>query len=283
MKQGISRAGIGAVKDTDEFVQLASQYKFQAIEEDGGQLVDWIKRTSREEANDRLQHAGIEIGAIGLPVQWRESDARFQAELPQLEQQAQAASALGCKACCTYVLPSVNELPAHFFMTASKRLRLCAEILDAYGMSLGLEFVGPHHLRQSSNYPFLWEIGHFLDWMELLDRPNIGLLLDCYHWHTTGADLDTLRRLDAKQIVHVHINDAKPLPPQELLDFDRLYPGEGSIDVAGFLRALQDMGYRGVVAQEVLSADAPSGEPHALWQRSRQAFDRVWPSDFNLR
>lgn len=277
MKRGISRAGIGVVKDTSEFVQLASQFKFQAIEEDGGRIVDWIKRTSLDDAGEMLRHSGIELGAIGLPVQWRESDDRFQTDLPLLKQQAQAAAVLGCKVCCTYVLPSVNDLPAHFLIAVSKRLRLCADILNAYGMSLALEFVGPHHLRQSCDYPFLWEIGHFLDWIQLLDRPNIGLLLDCYHWHTTEADLGLIRKLEAKQIVHVHINDAKPLPAHELLDFDRLYPGEGSIDVTGFLLALQDIGYMGVVSQEVLTAAPPSESSYALWERSRQAFDRVWP------
>lgn len=277
MKQGISRAGIGKVTDTYQFAQLAAQYRFEAIEEDGAQICNWIEHTSINHASETLSQLAVEIGAIGLPVQWRATEAQFQAGLPLLLQQAQAASALGCKVCCTYVLPAVNELPAHFLITASKRLKLCADILDAYGMSLALEFVGPHHLRHTASYPFMWSMEHFLDWIALLSRPNVGLLLDCYHWHTNEADLQAIKQLDAKQIAHVHINDAKPLPVNELLDFDRIYPGEGSIDVSGFLSALQAIGYKGVVAQEVLTSTASNDTPAVLLERSRQAFDHVWP------
>ena len=40
-------------------------------------------------------------------------------------------------------------------------------------------------------------------------------------------------------IVHVHISDAKPAPPEEVRDNQRHMPGEGIIDLVGFLQALQ--------------------------------------------
>ncbi len=86
------------------------------------------------------------------------------------------------------------------------------------------------------------------------------MLLDSYHWYTNGLSTDDLLQLRAEDIVHVHINDAKDLPIAELLDHERLYPGEGVIDLAGFLESLRKIGYKGAVAQEVLALHPAKAE-----------------------
>ncbi|UUZ89861.1 sugar phosphate isomerase/epimerase [Paenibacillus sp. P25] len=136
---------------------------------------------------------------------------------------------------------------------ATRRLRTCAEILEAYGIRLGLEFVGPHHLRTRWANPFIWDIPSTLDWIDAIGKKNVGLLFDAYHWYTTEAGYEDILKLGASQIVHVHINDAPDVPVAEVLDNDRLYPGEGVIPLADFLRGLRQIGYSGVVAQEILT------------------------------
>ncbi|SMF88730.1 Sugar phosphate isomerase/epimerase [Paenibacillus uliginis N3/975] len=273
MLQGLTRAGLGEIANDEQLMELASQYHFQSVDLEAKELVD---RLGAETAVERLLELNLTIGAIGLPVEWRADEHTFLKGISQLPAAAAAASALGCTRCCTYVLPSTDYPAAHFMAVATKRLRICANILGAYGIRLGLEFVGPHHLRTQWKNPFIWTVDETLDWIDTIHEPNVGLLFDSYHWYTNGLNESDILRLRADQIVHVHINDAKDVPVEDVLDNDRVYPGEGVIDLAAFLRGLHQIGYNGPVAQEILTPSIPTDSPDQLAARSRQAFDKVF-------
>jgi sugar phosphate isomerase/epimerase len=82
--------------------------------------------------------------------------------------------------------------------------------------------------------------------------PNVGLLLDCWHWYTSHGTVEDLRRLKPEQVVYVHVNDAPSgVPVDEQVDSVRCLPGEtGVIDIAAFLQVLQSIGYDGPVTPE---------------------------------
>jgi sugar phosphate isomerase/epimerase len=279
MLKGLTRAGLGNVGSLENLIRLAAAHGFDAVDAGGGELQELIAAHGEEGARAWLREVGqgrVRIGSIGLAVEWRADEAAFRAGLAGLAAEAQAAAALGCKACCTYILPSTDLPAAHFALLATRRLRTCAQVLGAYGIRLGLEFVGPHHLRTRWANPFLWTLQETLDWIDAIGEPNVGLLFDSYHWHTNELTVHDIRRLRPEQLVHVHINDAPDVPAAEALDNGRLYPGEGVIDLAGFLRGLRDIGYQGVVAQEILTQTPPAEAPEALARRSQAAFERVF-------
>ncbi|MCL6626136.1 sugar phosphate isomerase/epimerase family protein [Alicyclobacillus shizuokensis] len=276
MQKGLTRAGVGAVGSLEAFIELAAAYGFTSIDAGGEELIGLVERHGQAGALALLREHGVSIGSMGLVVEWRRTEAEFRAGLPLLAQHAAAASALGCTRSCTYILPSTDENPAHFLAIATRRLRTCAEILGAYGMRLGLEFVGPHHLREVGRHPFIWDLQSTLDWIAAIGKDNVGLLLDAFHWYTTGATVDDIRNLHNQQIVHVHINDAKDVPVSQVRDNDRLFPGEGVINLVGFLQALADIGYDGPVAQEVLTPTPLTEDSHALAARSQAAFARLF-------
>lgn len=273
MIRGLTRAGLGDVGTDERFIELASAAGFGAVDIDA---VGLVGRHGAAGANDLLRRHGMTIGAVGLPVEWRAGDEEFQESLVGLAEAAAAARSVGCVACCTYILPSTDRKPAHFMALATRRLRICAQILGAYGIRLGLEFVGPHHLRTAWKFPFIWTLDETLDWIQAIGEPNVGLLLDSFHWHTTGLSVQDIERLKPEQIVYVHLNDAPAVPVEDVLDNVRLYPGEGCIDLAGFLGALHRIGYRGVVSQEVLLPEAPSEAAERLIARSKAGFDKAF-------
>jgi sugar phosphate isomerase/epimerase len=95
--------------------------------------------------------------------------------------------------------------------------------------------------------------------------PNVGVLLDCWHWYTSGGTTKDIRGLRPAQVVYVHVNDAPAgVPVDAQVDNVRALPGEtGVIDIAGFLRALEAIGYDGPVTPEPFSkglAGLPSDE-----------------------
>jgi sugar phosphate isomerase/epimerase len=273
MIKGLTRAGLGNIGSNERFVRLAKEYGFGAVDLD---VRSWFEQEGKEEAKAVLEETGMIVGSIGLPVQWRTSEAVFREGLTSLAATAAAAADVGCTSCCTYVLPSVDANAAHFMALTTRRLRTCADILGAYGIRLGLEYVGPHHLRTNWANPFVWTLQETLDWIDAIGVSNVGLLLDSYHWYTTDPSAEDLQRLTPDQIVHVHINDAPNVPVEQVLDNARLYPGEGVIDLAKFVRALSQTGYKGPISQEILTQSPPTDSPEVLLQRSKAGFDKVF-------
>ncbi|MEK8129313.1 sugar phosphate isomerase/epimerase family protein [Paenibacillus filicis] len=273
MKRGLTRAGLGDVGTNEQFIALAAAYGFQSVDLNAADLAE-PERVESIRAS--LEQHGVELGSFSLNVEWRTTDEAFRAGLPLLAAAAAGAAALGCTRCCTYVLPATDALPAPFLAQATKRLRVVAQLLGAYGIRLGLEFVGPHHLRTRWQHPFLWTMDDTLTWIDAIGESNVGLLFDVYHAYTTGLAPAELERLSAHQIVHVHINDAPDVPVEEVLDNQRLYTGEGVIDAAAYLQALQRIGYNGPVAQEVLLPAPPTDAAKTLLERSKAGFDRVF-------
>ncbi|MCY0874769.1 MAG: sugar phosphate isomerase/epimerase [Firmicutes bacterium] len=278
MLRGLTRAGLGNGLEVEAFAKLAGAYRFEAIDVGGSEISTLFATYGVEGSKEFLAAQGVVVGSIGLPVEWRTDEETFRSGLRQLAADAEAAAQVGCTACCTYVLPSTDYNAAHFMALATSRLRACAQILGAYGLHLGLEFVGPHHLRTRWANPFIWDMSSTLDWIDAIGESNVGLLLDAYHWYTTSGTVSDIEKLTASQIVHVHINDAPELPVEQVLDNDRLYPGEGVIDLGGFLGALKKIGYQGAVAQEVLTPVAPTESPEALCKKSAELYDRLFPA-----
>jgi sugar phosphate isomerase/epimerase len=275
MLRGLSGAGLGALENEVQLIKLAGQYGFQAVDLDALTL---LERLGEQQAKELLSSHGVVIGSIGLPVDWRSTEEAFLNDLKKLGEHAAAARSLGCTRCCTYVLPSTDYPAAHFMALATRRLRTCAQLLGAYGIRLGLEFVGPHHLRTRWANPFIWTMTETLDWIAAIGESNVGLLFDSYHWYTTGSNRAEIAALKPEQIVHVHLNDAPNVPVEEALDNARVYPGEGVIDLAGFLQELHLIGYEGPVTQEILSQKPREGTPEELVRHTKDCYDKVFAS-----
>jgi len=273
MLRGLSGAGLGALESEIQLIELAGKHGFQTVDVDALSLVG---RLGAEKARELLSKNGVAIGSIGLSVDWRTTEGAFLEGMTKLGEQAAAARLLGCTRCCTYILPSTDYPAAHFMALATRRLRACAQLLGLYGIRLGLEFVGPHHLRTRWANPFIWTMEETLDWIGAIGESNVGLLLDSYHWYTNGLTVADIESLKAEQIVHVHINDAPNVPVEEAQDGGRLYPGEGVIDLTGFLQGLLTIGYNGPVSQEILAQEPRQGTSEELVQHSMACFDKVF-------
>jgi len=63
------------------------------------------------------------------------------------------------------------------------------------------------------------------------------------------------------RILHIHVSDAKPMPPEEVLDNMRHLAGEGVIDLVGFFPGLKTSGYQAGVAPETIGPRIPDGMP----------------------
>jgi sugar phosphate isomerase/epimerase len=200
--------------------------------------------------NELLAQLGVKPAVIDFPVEFRKDDATFEAGLAKLGDAAQFAADINCPRMITYIMPS-SETPKDELRRIYKhRFSESARVLAQHNVRLGLEFLGPLHLRKQFPYEFIWRMNEMLEFAKECG-PNVGLLLDSWHWHHAGATTQDIVAAGRERIVHVHFNDSPALPPEQIHDNQRLLPGEGVINLVGFLRALQTIGYTDALSVEV--------------------------------
>lgn len=192
--------------------------------------------------------------AMDFPVEFRQDEASFEKGLRDLPAAASFAAALACPRMTAHVPASSDKPKPDERKIYLERLQACAEILAHSKVRVGLEFLGPLHLRNSRQYEFIWRMDEMLAFAEECG-PCFGILLDSWHWHHAGATVEDILAAGKERIVHVHLNDAARLPPEEVRDNERLLPGEGVIDLRGFLQALKAIGYQDALSVEVFGRD----------------------------
>ncbi len=114
--------------------------------------------------------------------------------------------------------------------------------------------------RHVNDHRDAWEI------VRRADHPNVGLILDSFHTLARKIDPDTIRRIPADRIFFVQLADA-PLIEMDLLYCSRHFrnmPGEGELDVTGFMRAVAATGYDGVISLEIFNDQFRGGRPEGL-------------------
>jgi sugar phosphate isomerase/epimerase len=229
-----------------EFAQLAAQVGFPATDIMLGPAMQSGATVTR----DLLADLKLRPAVIDFPVEFRKDDETFKTSLAKLDVAAQFAADIGCPRMITYIMPSSDTPQDELRRTYKQRFTDSARILAHSNVRLGLEFLGPLELRKAKPYEFIWRMNDMLAFAKECG-PNVGLLLDSWHWHHAGATTDDIVAAGRDRIVHVHFNDSPNLPPEQIHDNQRLLPGEGVINLVGFLQALQQIHYNDALSVEV--------------------------------
>ena len=247
MQKALSPGAIGVkAPNLEAAAEAARVGGFVAVEVSPSEVVERGVEASRAALGE------IAAAGFGIPFDWRNDEDKWSLGLAALPAQAAAMAALGCRRCSTYIMPMSDArdyAQNEAFHVA--RLAPIAEVLAAEGIDLGLEYVGPKTMWSKGKYPFAHTMREMLALCEAVG-PNVGLLLDCWHWYTsheTVADIEALRK---EQVVYVHVNDGpKGVDVDDQLDGVRgIVATTGVIDLAGFLGALRKIGYDGPVVCE---------------------------------
>lgn len=271
----------GGAPSFEAFLDAAVACGYGGVEYSAEPIAEWIREKSRQAACDILSEKGIRLGAFELPVDFRSTEENFQMGLPVLKEYAAAAQTVGCARCVTWLPPAIDEEPVGFSCRTTRRLRECAKILGGHDISLGLEWVGTPTLRCSPDgkrvrkHDFVFTIPQTLELIEAIGEPNIGLLVDSFHWFTARHTMDDLEKLPREKFVHVHINDAPKKPVEQQIDNERLLPGEGIIDLKSFISVLKKKGYHGFIAVETFSGPVSKLGLMGAAKAAKQALDRV--------
>ena len=191
----------------------------------------------------------IKPSNVNLPVIFSRDELAFQTSLKKLDEGAAFCAAIQCQTMLSIPPPASQTPKTELRRIIKERLSAISEILLRSKLRLGLEFLGPLHFRTAQPHEFIWRMDEALEFSKECG-PNVGLLLDVWHWHHAGATTADIFAAGSARIFHVHLSDCPKLPPDQVRDNQRALPGEGVIDLVGFFQALKKIGYQDGVSPE---------------------------------
>lgn len=229
-----------------EFAALAHHFGYPGVDVDLGPAM----KEGAEQTKDFLAGKALKPAVVGCPVNFREDEAKFQETLKDLPEAARFAAQIGCPRMTTWVMPSFDVPKEEMWALLRARFGAIAKVLADHGLRFGLEYIGPLHLRTRAKHVLAYKLHDMLT-LAREAGPNVGVLLDSWHWHHAGDTLADIEKAGKDAIIHVQVADAPKLPAEEIRDNERLFAGEGVIDMKAFFATLKKIGYADGVSPEV--------------------------------
>jgi len=262
-----------------EAVQLAVRYGFGGLDVSIAELQQIAAAQGADAIGEQMARNGLQFGIWTFPFPYRADEDSWRQGLAEFPARAELARSLGAVRTSTFIAPADDERTwEENYEFHLARLRPVARILADHGIRFGLEWVGPKTLRDEKKYPFIHTMEAAQQLGEDLGTGEVGLLVDIFHLFTSHTDVTAVRNLTNEQVVNVHVNDAVAgRSADEQIDFERTLPAEtGLTDIAGFLQALDAIGYDGPVTVEPFSQRIRDLAPADAAQAAANSLKRSW-------
>ena len=201
---------------------------------------------SPRDVGNMVQDHGLEITLFqpfrdfeGLPEPMRAKAFERAKRKFDLMQELGTDLVLICSSCHASSLGGIDRAAADF--------NALGDIAKDRGIRVGYEALawGKH----INDHRDAWEI------VRRADHSNVGLILDSFHTLSRKIDPATIRSIPGDKIFFVQLADA-PLIEMDLLYWSRHFrnmPGEGDLNVQGFMQAVMATGYSGPVSLEIFN------------------------------
>jgi 2-keto-myo-inositol isomerase len=239
---------------------------YDCIEIWAAKLRDFLKKNRVEDLRPLLENANLEPWSINsiehITFRNAEDYAAIKAECEELCQIAEAIN-------CPFVVVVPGKLPENasreeIISESVRVLNELADIAAKHNVGLAFEFLG-----QTDCSVQTLELCNEI--IEQTNRPNVGLVIDTFHFYAGGSKFETIEKVRAENICIFHINDAEDLPPEQLTDAHRLYPGTGILPIREIKRGLDKIGYDRVVSIEIFRPEYWSQDPFEVARKAREA------------
>lgn len=239
---------------------------YDCIEIWAAKLREFLKTSTVAHLKQLLKDAHLEPWSINSieHITFRSADdyAGIKAECEELCQIAEEID-------CPFVVVVPGKLPenASREQIVSESITVLNELADVaakHNVALAFEFLG-----QADCSVQTLELCNEI--VEQTNRPNVGLVIDSFHFYAGDSDIDSIAAINPDNICIFHINDAEDFPKAELTDAHRLFPGKGILPLREIKYALDKIGYDRVVSIEIFRPEYWERDPFEVAVEARAA------------
>jgi 2-keto-myo-inositol isomerase len=256
-------AGAGYRKSLEGWSRAGIKY----VEVTAALLDEFLKTDSLAAAHRVLTDLGLTPVSCACGVQglW-EPNPNHAAALENLKKRCEMFAELGLTRIYAPTA-TTQKVTLDDYKTGVDNMRAVGEIAKQFRMTALAEFV-----RTSS---FISTLTTLLKMTRLAAHPNMGPLLDCYHFWSGLNKLEDLDLIRRGEIGHVHFQDVPDMPRELLDNTTRLIPGDGVSPLTTILRKLADKGYAGPLSVELFLPKFQQGDPSEVAREIRQKSEAV--------
>ncbi|AZE56440.1 hypothetical protein C4K03_4301 [Pseudomonas synxantha] len=253
MKVYINEGSFGFAMSPLEKIELISESKFSGIGLWFEKLDLWLEQEHAEPEKIKalLQEKAVDV----IEINFIKTLFTHEYEDPQLQHEIARGifyAKLFDAPFLTAATFGENLKPSLY----EENIRKLSQRLEREGLSLAIEFLPWTEIPSISALQAV---------LVAVDRENVGILLDTYHFFMGDADLAALERVPAQKIFLIHSNDLIKQPDLfstlSLIEITRGYrvaPGLGDFPLEQFFKTLRQMGVKAPVSLEVLNKDSTS-------------------------
>lgn len=277
----LSCGSIGVKANQQQTIDYASKFGYDSVDADSNFLATLDDSALKRFLED-MKSKNVVWGNAGMPVEFRRDEETFRKGMTDLPRRAKALQQAGVTRVTTWILPGSDELTyLENLKQHGRRLREVATVLDDHGCRFGLEYVGPKLSRVSRKYPFVYCMREMRELIAEINKPNMGFVMDSWHWYTAGEGVAELKTLTNRDVVSIDLNDAPAgLPLDKQIDSQRELPcATGVIPIADFLNTLNSFGCDAPARCEPFNAPLRAMPPEQALQATatamKKAFDQI--------
>lgn len=252
-------------------VHAAAAAGFDYVEIWAAKLRDFLKTNSAADLKSLFATSGVKPLSINSIEHVTFRDAPAHAKIrTECEELAAIAETIGC--------PYIVIIPGNFppgglssyevIEETVGVLRELASIAERHNVSLAFEFLGQGDCSVQT-----LELADEI--IQKVNRRNIGLVIDSFHFYVGGSTIKMIDALDPKRLFIFHINDAENLPPDQLTDAHRLLPGLGILKLKEIIQAFKRIGWDQVASVETFRPEYWERDPFELARAAKAAVDGV--------
>jgi sugar phosphate isomerase/epimerase len=244
--------------DFRDRVEAAARAGFKGIGIWHTDLEHCMLHRSLKEMKTILDDNGMKYLELEFLTDWFLDGGRKQESDQRKRRLLEAAGALQAK---HIKIGDFYNLPYRMPGVVEAFAALCAEA-EQVGTTIGFELMA---CSMIDNLP------DAITMVESAGVHNGGIILDILQVVNLGISYEAIRRIPLKHLMGIELNDGT-LPGSPNVDPSRArrFCGEGEYDIRGLIRCVQQMGYRGPWAVEVMSPELTSIPLQALADRAYQ-------------
>ena len=255
-------------------VRAAAAAGFDYVEIRAAKLREYLKTGSVSDLKTLFDEGGVKPLSINSIEHITFQDAAAYAKIrTECEELSSIAGAIGCP----YIVVVPGQYPqggmsSYEVIEGSVGvLRELASIAERHNVALAFEFLGQRDCSVQT-----LELADEI--VEKVNRRNIGLVIDSFHFYAGGSTIKMIDALDPKRLFIFHINDAEDLPSGQLTDAHRLLPGLGILPLKEIIEAFRRIGYDGAASVEIFRPEYWERDPFELAREAKAATEKVLSS-----
>ncbi|MBC2323896.1 2-keto-myo-inositol isomerase [Listeria booriae] len=209
-------------------------------------LPEYLKTHTLDDLATYFQNHHIKPLALNALVFFNNRDeAGHAAIIQEFQEMMHICNKIGAKYVVAVPLVTTEKiLKKDIKQSCIEVLQELSDIAESHGVKIALEFVG-HPECTVNTFEDAYDI------VQAVNRDNVGLVFDSFHFHAMGSNIENLKNADGSKIFIFHIDDTEDFQIGLLTDDDRVWPGHGAIDLEAHITTLKQIGYSDVVSVEL--------------------------------